>query len=563
MVLKQVNAHSKDIDISKNHPESCSLASTIAFSAIEAGLHSTEHYKRTLTPWRFRLRQLVIPWIQRETPYLARMQNKMRVPVLDSYFAVTANLGTHTFFMLLLPILFWCGYTSLGRGMVHILANGVFLTGLLKDLLSLPRPLAPPLHRITMSRSASLEYGFPSTHSANAASVAVYALNKLHTLKYRPEESKKILIEGLVYLYVFTIVIGRLYCGMHGFIDVSVGCLIGIIISLFECAFGNAIDNFIFQSSWVAPATVAFFMFFLILIHPKPADNCPCFDDTIAFAGVIMGIEAGGWHYANSDWSWNSPVPATVPFDLHQMGFAVAFLRIIVGVIVIFAWRKIIKMALLKYLPCLLCKVDAYGFMIYQNCLKLAKSFFSYLKLEILKSIIFHLTNLLKSLRNITPGFSFYLTTQPSIQNYDSLSCSVKCQQDCLKPNDRCGSLIFQCSSQKLDSHISTDLNAERDFAFIQISEESELSSEQEQKPLELELFSSQISLEQTGAHDFKQNEVQYEIVSNDQGLCSRFNVGIITKLIVYVGIGWLSVETNPIIFELIGLGLERKESRN
>jgi hypothetical protein len=40
----------------------------------------------------------------------------MRSPTLDSYFAITANLGTHTFFMVVLPILFWCGHTSLGRG---------------------------------------------------------------------------------------------------------------------------------------------------------------------------------------------------------------------------------------------------------------------------------------------------------------------------------------------------------------------------------------------------------------------------------------------------------------
>lgn len=50
-----------------------------------------------------------------ETPYLALMQEKLRSPLLDTYFALTANLGTHTFFMLILPILFWCGYTDWGR----------------------------------------------------------------------------------------------------------------------------------------------------------------------------------------------------------------------------------------------------------------------------------------------------------------------------------------------------------------------------------------------------------------------------------------------------------------
>jgi hypothetical protein len=53
--------------------------------------------------------------VRLETPYLALLQEKLRTPALDSYFAFTANLGTHTFFMIMLPILFWCGYTNVGR----------------------------------------------------------------------------------------------------------------------------------------------------------------------------------------------------------------------------------------------------------------------------------------------------------------------------------------------------------------------------------------------------------------------------------------------------------------
>ena len=47
------------------------------------------------------------------------MQKKMRTPALDSYFAITANLGTHTFFMIGLPIMFWCGFESFGKGCVY------------------------------------------------------------------------------------------------------------------------------------------------------------------------------------------------------------------------------------------------------------------------------------------------------------------------------------------------------------------------------------------------------------------------------------------------------------
>lgn len=68
--------------------------------------------------WRYWPRQKILPLIRYETPYLAWVQEKVRTPALDSYFAFTANLGTHTFFMVFLPFLFWCGHTSLGRGYV-------------------------------------------------------------------------------------------------------------------------------------------------------------------------------------------------------------------------------------------------------------------------------------------------------------------------------------------------------------------------------------------------------------------------------------------------------------
>jgi hypothetical protein len=72
--------------------------------------------KNKLPIWRYKPRQWLIPLVRWETPYLAAFQRTVRTPSLDSYFAITANLGTHTFFTIFLPILFWCGYTGVGIG---------------------------------------------------------------------------------------------------------------------------------------------------------------------------------------------------------------------------------------------------------------------------------------------------------------------------------------------------------------------------------------------------------------------------------------------------------------
>lgn len=84
-----------------------------------------------LPRWRYLLREQLLPIVRWETPYVAWLQSSLRTPALDTYFAMSANLGTHTFFTIMLPIWFWCGYTDLGRGydsLFSILAERIRLT---------------------------------------------------------------------------------------------------------------------------------------------------------------------------------------------------------------------------------------------------------------------------------------------------------------------------------------------------------------------------------------------------------------------------------------------------
>ncbi len=235
--------------------------------------------------------------------------------------------------------------------MVHVLASGVFLSGFLKDLLCIPRPLSPPLQRITMSSSAALEYGFPSTHSTNAVSVAVYTLFALHSPDSTTHPRVRLALEAIAYLYALSIILGRLYCGMHGFLDVVIGGLLGASLSMAQCVYGEKFDDWMAAGSIEAPTIFLLIIFVLVRIHPEPADNCPCFDDSVAFAGVMIGVELGVYHYTKSDYAWDYPVPATTPFDLEALGWPRTIARIAVGVLTIFAWRAVMKPTLLRSLP--------------------------------------------------------------------------------------------------------------------------------------------------------------------------------------------------------------------
>lgn len=76
----------------------------------------------------------------------------------------------------------------------------------------LPRPLSPPVHRLSMSKSTSLEYGFPSTHSTNSISVALFVVAV--TCESVSPETRALIKLGAI-VYAGSVVMGRIYCGMH------------------------------------------------------------------------------------------------------------------------------------------------------------------------------------------------------------------------------------------------------------------------------------------------------------------------------------------------------------
>lgn len=232
-----------------------------------------------------------------------------------------------------------------------MLAAGVYGTGFLKDLLCLPRPLSPPLARISMSGSAALEYGFPSSHSANAVSVTFYAI---YTLRQSASDDGSYLdlgLQALFYFYAVSIIIGRLYCGMHGFLDVVVGSAMGAVITAFQLLCGDWMDSWVFSGSFQDILVATLVVCVLVRIHPEPADDCPCFDDSVSFAGVVIGINLGAWQYAQTSYALQDAYPSSVPFSLQEMGILIATARIILGVIMIFVWRATMKPTLFTILP--------------------------------------------------------------------------------------------------------------------------------------------------------------------------------------------------------------------
>ncbi|MEM5775622.1 MAG: phosphatase PAP2 family protein, partial [Anaerolineaceae bacterium] len=141
----------------------------------------------------------------------------------DVFLAVSrffSFLGDENFYFLFMPILYWCVDTGLGMrvGAMLLISNSV--VGGLKTLFHWPRPFWTDGSVVNYVNEHS--FGFPSGHSANAASVWGVLAAQL----------KKKWIWVLVIFSVFMIGVSRLAMGVHFLVDVLGGWTIGIVMAL-------------------------------------------------------------------------------------------------------------------------------------------------------------------------------------------------------------------------------------------------------------------------------------------------------------------------------------------
>lgn len=391
-----------------------------------------------------------------------------------------------------------------------------------------------------MSGSAALEYGFPSTHSTNAVSVAVYSI---YVLKYeRPDMNSTIntLLQILSYCYAFSIVLGRLYCGMHGFFDVVIGGLLGAFLSIIQCVYGDPFDHYIHSGTLKDIFIIVLVILVLVRIHPEPADDCPCFDDSVAFSGVMIGIEYGNWHFAKSQYSWSLPSQGTVPFDLSILGWPVTILRIVLGVAVIFAWRGTMKPTLLRILPPIFRVIESVGLTLPRRFFKQASEYKRVPRQPGDDNVIPHVSEIPHMLSSFRRRRAVSMGPQSEADAYETLAYREKRRRDSLSSSAAMSPLALSptnegqptCSksSPKANGSIAT-----RPRSRSSIEEyRSMMGSTPDQSPNVL-VPTGQVDGVGRGMPTSSQTE-EKELFSNLQKPRVRYDVEVVTKLIVYSG---------------------------
>jgi membrane-associated phospholipid phosphatase len=129
-------------------------------------------------------------------------------------------LGSEEFFILVMPVLYWCVDTAIGLRVGLILLLSGHLNGMFKVIFHSPRPFwySPEIKAL----SAESSFGMPSGHSMSTSSVWGMAAALF----------KKRWFTIVSIVVIFLVGFSRIILGMHFISDVLVGWSLGLILLL-------------------------------------------------------------------------------------------------------------------------------------------------------------------------------------------------------------------------------------------------------------------------------------------------------------------------------------------
>ncbi|KAJ2746649.1 Long-chain base-1-phosphate phosphatase [Coemansia sp. BCRC 34301] len=297
-------------------------------------------YEAVYSPTRQLLRRIIVDEVEREIPRLVAIQQKYRTPALDRFFIFTGMLGNHTFFLLALPFLHVFGLGRFARGLTFVVLWSVYLSGVAKDYISAPRPVSPPVAQITQSPAHTLEYGFPSSHTAYV--VASIAYVSYHMIG---EWGTSLVWPCVLWAVGLAVIIGRVYCGLHSFVDVAGGAAIGTAEAVFFIMLYDSIDALLLSAA--GPLYIMVFVYLALLAIPPSLDLCPCCIDSVCATSVTLGVAVGTWIHARLPFLWHNGHHDRIAWD-SSLTFGQNVLRCLIIIVLIVMWKLASKPAMTR-----------------------------------------------------------------------------------------------------------------------------------------------------------------------------------------------------------------------
>lgn len=401
-----------------------------------------------------------------------------------------------------------------------------------------------------MSKDAALEYGFPSTHTANAISVSLFFADTLCKSKDAISPHTYYALHFLNALYIFSLVAGRIYCGMHGFLDIFGGAFIGFALYFWGASAYFKIFSHLLWSNTYWALLIIPIVLLLVRIHPEPADDCPCFEDSVAFLGVLAGQVVGDWQMTrifakavtlrstvNEHGFWDRVcLKTTDAYMLHWGAYkpgnltAVNMLiRFAIGSILVGAWKTFSKKFFLAVLPPLWRRMEEIGVSMPRRFYVPASQYGDVPNDETPD----------KTLR-LFPGLMEQNSASDSEKNNISTSLDKSTAgQDSAKSSFR-NRMTKETVGPQSVAEVYEAI-AYREHQLKKASSSSEETPENSDK-----------GLTNGGADDAE--EVPEELVAEIIVPRVHYDVEVVTKLLVYAGISVMVMDVSRIIFAILGV---------
>ncbi len=253
-------------------------------------------------------------------------------PGLDLPFKSLTFLGNLEFFLIFMPLIYWCCDRAAGARLLILFLISAYLNTIAKVLLDQPRPFQyDPRVKALVPASGG---GLPSGHTQGA--VVVWG--------YLAAWVRQAWMWGLAGFLMIGIPISRLYLGVHFPTDLIGGYILGAVLLVVYLQFASKAEAWLIQKGIAWQLIVATFLpIVLILISLAGAVN------SLNAAGILLGFAPG------------------IILERRWIKFCSGgnlvrrLLRLVVGLIVIFAIWMGLKMAFSGWEPASLYRVVRYA----------------------------------------------------------------------------------------------------------------------------------------------------------------------------------------------------------
>jgi membrane-associated phospholipid phosphatase len=221
----------------------------------------------SLVPWGIE----VIVWVQ-----------SLSNPFLDAVFGAITFLGNAEFYLLALPIVYWCVHKQVGVALGYLSLFSVWFNDAVKYLFKIPRPEAFDTRIRVLAEETNPS--FPSGHAQNAVAVWGY-------LAYR---SRNWIFTVIAVLLILAIGLSRIVLGVHFPEDLIGGWLIGLVSLVVYIWAEPPVERWLARQSVAAQTVLAVGVpVLLIFLHPTDAEGLYPAARSVAPMSALVGFGLG------------------------------------------------------------------------------------------------------------------------------------------------------------------------------------------------------------------------------------------------------------------------------